>query len=398
MANYKYKAKDEKGRTISGNLRASSEGELHSKLREQGLLLTDSEVVSENKRSVRIKANSLADFARSLGQLLNSGVTLVRALGIMCDDEAIKPQQKKLYETVLKDVRGGMTLSDALQNQGQTFPPLFVNMIRSSESGGNLDQVCLQMADYYQKEYELNQKIKSSTTYPKILGVLMIAAAVIIMGFVVPQFGDLFDQMDKLPPATEILLGLSNFIAKRWYIIIFAIFVLYVAFRVLRSVPAVRYAVDMVKIKAPVFGKLNKVICTARFARTLASLYSAGIPIVTCLSIAATTIGNDYIEAQFDDLIASVRAGDKLSDALARVDGFVKKLPSSVMVGEETGALDKMLISIADQMDYDSNIAINKMVSYLEPAMIVIMAIAIGFMMIAIITPIYGSYQAISNQ
>ena len=127
-------------------------------------------------------------------------------------------------------------------------------------------------------------------------------------------------------------------------------------------------------------------------------MYSAGIPIVTCLQIAKSTIGNSYIESQFDDMIADIRAGKPLSDALGTIDGFVKKLPSSVAVGEETGALDSMLNSIADQMEYDSEIAIEKLVAMLEPAMIVIMAAMVGFIMIAVISPIYGSYQTIAGQ
>ena len=127
-------------------------------------------------------------------------------------------------------------------------------------------------------------------------------------------------------------------------------------------------------------------------------MYSAGIPIVTCLQIAKTTIGNTYIESQFDAMIADIRAGVPLSDGLAGIDGFVKKLPSSVAVGEETGALESMLVSIADQMDYDSEIAIEKLVAMVEPIMIIVMAVIVGFIMVAVISPIYGSYQAIGNQ
>ena len=145
-------------------------------------------------------------------------------------------------------------------------------------------------------------------------------------------------------------------------------------------------------------GKLRKIVYTARFSRTLASMYSAGIPIITCLQIAKTTIGNSYIESQFDDMIAKIRSGMSLSDALGEIDGFVKKLPSSVAVGEETGALDSMMRSIADQMDYDSEIAIEQMVALIEPVMIVTMAVIVGFIMIAVITPIYSSYQSIANQ
>jgi type IV pilus assembly protein PilC len=144
-------------------------------------------------------------------------------------------------------------------------------------------------------------------------------------------------------------------------------------------------------------GKLLQIIYTARFARTLSSLYSAGISIINCLTIAKNTIGNVYIESQFDSVIAEIRAGGNLSEAIDKVDGFTKKLSSSIMVGEETGALDTMLTSIADQMEYESEMALSKLVSYLEPVMIVVMAVIVGFIMISVIQPIYGSYQTIST-
>ena len=168
-------------------------------------------------------------------------------------------------------------------------------------------------------------------------------------------------------------------------------------YKIIFSVPAIRFWIDRIEIHLPKIGKLRRIIYTARFARTLSSLYSAGIPIITCLQIAKTTVGNLYIESQFDDMIAKVRGGENLSDGIDSIDGFVKKLTSSVSVGEETGELDSMLISIADQMDYDAEIVTEKLVAMIEPVMIVIMAVIVGFIMIAIIQPIYGSYQSIAD-
>ncbi len=291
-----------------------------------------------------------------------------------------------------------MPLSDAMDEQGGAFPTLFVNMIRSAESGGNMDQTAANMAEYYSKEHRLNQKIKSSTTYPKILGVLIVIVVIILMGYVLPQFNSLFAQMDELPVATRILMAISDFVSNKWYLLIFFALILFIAFKIIFSIRAVKLIKDRIEIHLPVIGKLRKIIYTARFSRTLASMYSAGIPIVTCLQIAKTTVGNLYIESQFDDMIASIRSGTPLSEGIANMDAFVRKLPSSIAVGEETGALDSMLISIADQMDYDSEIAIEKLVAMIEPLMIVVMAVIVGFIMIAVIQPIYGSYQSIANQ
>ena len=157
------------------------------------------------------------------------------------------------------------------------------------------------------------------------------------------------------------------------------------------------YYFDKFKIKAPKIGKLFKIIYTARFARTLNSLYSSGIPIVTCLSIAKTTIGNKYIESQFDDVIASVQAGNTLTVSLQDVDGFINKLTSSINVGEEAGSLDSMLASIAEDLEFESDKAITQMVAYIEPVMIVVMAAVVGFIILSVITPIYQSYQTIGS-
>lgn len=396
---YRYKAQSADGKVVSGEMRVADESELQSKLKDQGMLLVDAkEQVGSKKAHKKLKYDQVADFSRNLSKLLGAGVTLVRALRIISEDESTKERERRVYSDVLKLVRSGMTLSDAMEEQDGTFPPLFVNMIRSSESGGNMDGTAANMAEYYSKEYKLQQKIKSSTMYPKILGVLIVMVVIIIMGYVLPQFDSLFSQMESLPAATEALMAISDFVANKWYLLIFFGIILFMIYKVVTSIPAVKLWMDKVEIHIPKIGKLRKIIYTARFARTLASMYSAGIPIVTCLQIAKTTIGNTYIESQFDQMIADIRAGKPLSDGLASIDGFVKKLPSSVSVGEETGSLDSMLVSIADQMDYDSEIAIEQLVALVEPVMIVVMAAVVGFIMIAVITPIYGSYQAIANQ
>jgi len=398
MANYRYKAQDMEGKTVTGQSSAANENELHEKLKTSNLMLIScNEIIGVKVRRRRLKYDRLSDFARSLSKLLSAGVTLVRALKIISDDESISPKEREIYAEILRYVRTGMPLSDALEEEGDTFPALFINMVRSSEASGNLDSTMMNMAEYYSKEYRLNQKISSSMTYPKILSVLIILVVIVIMGFVLPQFDSLFAQMGELPLPTRILMGISGFVAHKWYILIFAAVILFIAYKLIFSIPFVKYQRDRLELYIPKIGKLRKIIYTARFARTLSSLYSAGIPIITCLQISKTTIGNTYIESQFDDMIAKVRAGENLSDAIGSINGFVKKLTSSVGVGEETGELDSMLVSIADQMDYDSQIATEKLVAMIEPVMIVIMAAIVGFIMVAIIQPIYGSYQAIAN-
>lgn len=397
METYRYKAKDENGKAVSGVIQAVDEVDLHNKLRQEGKYLISSKAEVLTIRAKRIKSDALSEFCRNLGELIGAGVTLVKALKIISENEAIKQRERAIYAGVLKQVLAGISLSEAMEIQGDAFPPLLVNMIRSSEESGNLDQIANQMATYYEKEYRLNQKVKSSMTYPKILSVLIVAVVTVIMGYVIPQFQSLFSQMAVLPASTRTLLAISNFVKNRWYVIIFVAIIVYMAFKIIFSIPFIRVLKDKAELYIPKIGYLRRVIYTARFARTLSSLYSAGISILNCLQIARSTIGNSYIEKQFDQVIADIKAGENLSTALEKVDGFTSKLFSTITVAEETGALDKMLFSVANQMEYDSEMALNRMVSYLEPVMIVVMALVVGFIMIAVIQPIYGSYEAIAT-
>ncbi len=397
MIYYKYRAQDEEGKTVTGVMQAQDELDLHERLKQDKKYLIQAKAQSDKKNIKRLKSNVVSDFAKNIGELLGAGVTLVKALKIISEDESIKPKEREIYGGLLKQVRAGVPLSEAMASAGDAFPSLFINMIKSAENSGSMDKVALQMATHYEKDYRLKQKVKSSMTYPKILCVLIVVVVAIIMGYVIPQFQDLFTQMQTLPVSTTILLGISNFVKNKWYVIIIVAAIVYIAFRIIFAIPAVKYMKDKLELKLPVIGKLRRVIYTARFARTLSSLYSAGISIINCLQIARNTIGNSYIEKQFDKVIADVRGGSNLSESIDKVDGFTKKLSSSIMVGEETGALDTMLVSIANQMEYDAELAMNKLVSYLEPAMIVVMALIVGFVIISVIQPIYGSYQAIAT-
>lgn len=397
MNTYRFVARNEQGKRITGSLSANDEMDLQSRLKNDNLYLETANEVVRKSLAKKIRADRVADFARNIGKLIGAGVSLVRALRIICDDETLRQKERNIYADILKQVRTGLSLSESMQMQGAAFPPMMINMFRSAEASGTLEATANQMAEYFSKEYKLTKKIKSSMTYPKILGVLMVIVVAILMGYVVPQFQDLFDSMGELPGTTKVLLGISNFVANKWYLLILFAVVGFIILKLLFSVPSVKLAKDKIKIKLPKIGKLMKIIYTARFSRTLASLYNAGLPIISCLMIARDTIDNRYIESQFDVVIKDVQAGQNLSEALTKIDGFVKKLISSVVVGEETGTLDDMLNSAADQLEYDSEMAIQSMVSMLEPCIIVFLAGVVGFIIISVIQPIYGSYDAIAN-
>jgi len=399
LPQFRYKAQNEKGKSVAGTQAAADESALQRDLREHGLLLLSAQEDGSEQNTTRaLRDNQLAEFCRQIGTLVGSGVSLVRALYIISKQETLRNYERIIYENVLRSVRRGIPLSDSMEQLNGAFPDLLINMVRSAEAAGNLDKVAMRMASHYDKQYKLTKKVQSGLTYPKILSVLIVIVVAIIMGFVMPQFAELFSQMETLPLPTRILMGISDFFVGYWWAAAAAVAIAVVLWRVIRLQPNVRLAMDKLKVKIPVFGPLQRTVVTARFARSLASLYSSGIPIVTCLNIAGHTIGNTYIEKQFESVITQVQQGRNLSEALDGVDGFVKKLVFSIRVGEETGSMDSMLDSIADTLEFESEIAINRMVTYIEPAMIVFMAVIVGFVMISVLMPIYGSYQVIGAE
>ncbi len=394
MPEYKYIAQKDDGKQIKGKMSVSDERELKKKLNDRHQTLVSAEEIVKTVALKPLKKAQLSDFCLQIGELVRSGISILRALEIQGADESITPYEKELYTRLRDRVVQGIALSSAMEELKPAFPPLLINMFRSAESSGNIDSTALRLAIQYRKEKELEETVKNALTYPKILTCLIIAVVGIIFGFIIPQFEELFSEIPVLPLSTRILLGISEFVSNYWYVIIILAFLVWMFGGIISRIPAVRLQIDKIKVNGP-WGKLQKVIYSARFARTMSSLYSAGIPIDQCLSIARQTIGNAYIESQFTQVINFVQAGGLLSEALYNVDGFVSKLPAVVKVGEETGALDSMLVSAADNLDFASEQAMNRLVKYVEPIMIVVMAMIVGFIMIGVIVPIYQSYSTI---
>ena len=396
MARFKYVAKDMSGKVHKGTVEAASENALTQQLREENLYLVEAKDLNGAKKYKKLKAKQLAAFCRELSTLLASGVTLVRALDIISEQEGMNKDERDIYKDVLQDLKRGISLSDAMESK-ECFPDLMIGMIRSGEGSGNLDLVTQRLSIQYEKDYKLTQQVKSAMTYPCILLVLCVVIVILIVTFILPQFQSLFEQMESLPMITNILIAVSNFLVQKWYIALLIVAVIVALIRIIVGIPSVRRGVDWLKVHMWGFGKLFKVVYTARFARTLSSLYSSGMPLVSAVGVAAKTIGNGYVESQFDEVITMVRGGVPLSQGLREVDGLLKKLSSTILVGEESGRLDVMLDSIAETLESDAEQATKRMVTLLEPILIIFMALIVGCIMIGVMLPIYQSYSAIEN-
>jgi type IV pilus assembly protein PilC len=393
MPVYKYNAVAMDGTKRSGRMEAASESQLSSLLSEEGLFLTGASAVEQRVNTPKLKLEEVADFCRQLAAMLSSGITLIRAVTII-EQRDVKPHVKKIYQSLIAELQRGSTLSEAMAMQGKAFPELLINMMRAGENSGRMDVTAQKMAETFDKQHKLNQKLKSATTYPVILVVMIIGVILVVFTFVLPSFFGMFENME-LPMPTRIVMGISGFLTNYFWllglIVAVAAALIWWTFRQ----PGPRRRLDRLKLKLPKIGVLLRTIYTGRFARTLASLYVSGIPMIQALSVSRSTVGNKYIESQFDEVIDALGNGRTLSQAISVVDGFERKLHSTILIGEESGRLEQMLESTADQFDYDSEMATGRLISMLEPVLICVMAAVVAFVMISVMLPIYQLYQDI---
>ncbi|WP_416325813.1 type II secretion system F family protein [[Eubacterium] hominis] len=391
MAKFQYTAKDMNAKTIKGKIEADDQQALVNLLRAKGQYLMSYKDISEKeKNDKKLNLKQLSEFSRQIGTMLNSGVSLIRAMSILVQREQ-KPKLKAIYKNLYVKLQQGYTLSVAMQEEGKAFPELMINMYRSGESSGHMDQVAMTMAKQYDKDFKIQSKVKNAMIYPIILVVAMFGGAILIFTFIMPEFAGVFGDA-PLPLITQILMKISEVMTEYWYWLFIGVLIIIAVIAGLLKIPEIRFRFDRFKLKAPLFGKLLRIIYTARFARTMCSLYTSGISIINGLMIVRSTIGNTYIESQFDAVITSVRNGATLSQSVALIQGFDSKLASSIYIGEESGKLDEMLTTLADDFDYESAMASERMVTILEPVLIIIMGIAVMAVMAAVLLPVIGLY------
>jgi type IV pilus assembly protein PilC len=351
--------------------------------------------MDDKRSSYRLKAGECAEFSRQLASMLGSGITLIRTLEILKDRD-FKPRLTAIYARLHRDIQKGHTLSEAMKLQPGAFPELLINMYASGEASGQIEQVAEKMALMYDREHKLNKKVKSAMTYPVVLMAVTLIVVMLIFTVVLPQFFELFEDA-PLPTVTQVTLGISKFLQSNWYWVVIAVFVIAFALRLLLRIWRIALFYDRYKLSIPVVGKLIKIIYTARFARTLSSLYSSGISMIRALEIGSTIVGNKYIQVQFDDVIKNVRNGVPLSESIGNVIGFDKKLTTSILIGEESGNLDTMLEATAESFDYEAEMATTGLVQIIEPLLIVMMAVVICGIMLSVMLPLLTLYQSVGN-
>lgn len=395
MPQYRYTAKDISGKVKRGTLNAADPDALKKGLKEIGLYLSRYTEKVDKNQGKKLKSAEISTFCREISSMLSAGISLVRAMNII-NNRDLSPKLKYAFGELLSSIKKGIALSDAMELLGRAFPSMLINMVKAGEASGRLDETMEKMADYYEKETRLAKNIKSAMTYPIILASLTVIVTVVLMTFVVPLFADIFEGME-LPAITRVVMGISNGLTGNFVYVVIAAALLCLAIYFIMQIESVRFSIDKLKLKIPIIGKLLKIIYTARFSRTLASLYSSGLSIINALQISKDTVGNRYLTSQFEEVIRLVRSGNPLSLSLAGVVGFDKKLSETIAVGEETGQLDMLLISIADSYDYESDMAIKKLMTMIEPIMIIILAVFVVIIMLSVLLPIFSMYSQVEQ-
>ena len=395
MANFKYKAINSEGQRIEGSQSADSESQVREMLlSNQYYPLSIEKENSKSKSSFsfnrKIKLKDIAVFCRQFYVMLDSGLSIGKALNILIE-QGEKPKIRDALIGVNGDLKRGETLASSMRKRKDVFPNLLTSMIDAGERSGNLDIILKRMAEYYEKETKIRGKIKSAMIYPIVLGVVAIIAITFILTFVMPTFVQMFEENNvDLPMSTKMVLGTSKMLGK-YGIIIFLILVTAIILlgKYLKSEEG-QYKLSVINLKIPVIKKLTQKIIVSRFTRTMGIVSSSGISLVTSLEIVAPVVGNKIAEKE----LLKVK-GEGLGDSIMKIKIFQPMLASMVKVGEEAGSLDSILDKTADFYDDELEREIQTATALIEPAMIVLMGVIIGFLLISILTPMFKMYNSI---
>ena len=399
-ATFTYQVRDRAGKMISGTLEADNQAAVAQKLRSMGYSPVSIDKVEQGALQkeltipgfgAKVKLQDLAIFSRQFATMINSGLSLLRALTILAEQTDNK-ELARVIDEVRNEVEAGKSLSAALQTHDKVFPKLYIAMVRAGETAGMLDQVLLRLADTLEKDVALRGKIKAALTYPVIVFILAVLLTGVMLIFIVPTFVSLFESLGgDLPLPTKVLMGASNFLSSPIGLLTFigAPILLWQAYKRIRATDEGRYRLDVIKLKLPVFGDLFHKIALARFSRNLGTLLRAGVPILQALEITADTVNSGPVSHAVKDIQDGVREGEAIATPLAEHDVFPPMVVQMIAVGEETGAVDTMLEKIADFYDQEVESTTESLTALMEPIMIAVLGGIVGSMVIALYMPIF---------
>ena len=410
MAVYEYRAIAKSGKTTKGVIDADSPAAARRKLRELELYPTqidtaaggallntalDAPAGRETSRASyrfsglsRISVRDIALMTRQCAVLLQAGMPLVEALSALIDQTSKPRLQRTIYD-VRDRVKGGSTLSDALLRHPRVFSQLYCNMVGAGEASGALEQVLIRLADIEEQQAKLRARLLSMMVYPIFMGLFALAVVVFMMMVIVPKITVIFEKQKlELPKVTKVLIGTSRFVGSYWWLILLAVAGALTLWRLWVSTQSGRMIWDRFKLRAPIYSSLQIKLITGRFARTLGTMLESGLSMMKGLDVVKTVVGNRVIEEAMGDIKAGVRRGKDLAQPLREAGMFPPMLIHMVELGQRSGEIEKMLLKVADTYDEDVRLAVDAIVALLEPVIIIVMGVFVGFLVLSILLPI----------
>jgi type IV pilus assembly protein PilC len=403
MATYAFKALDLSGAPSKGEIEASDKQTVAAQLRSRGLIVVDIEEQTPASaadilaRFKKIKADDLVIATRQLATMVQSGMSLLRALYVI-EEQTESEKLREVWIEVRKDVEAGVALSDALQRHPEAFNELYVAMVQAGETGGILDQTLVRVAEQLEKDAALRRQIKAAMVYPSLIGGFAFVVLFALVAFLVPVFEKIFSDFGgDLPTITKFTVWLSHMFTDRFYVMFGAIVGTVWLFRTWKRSERGRIQWDKLKLKFPMkIGDIVQKVALARFSRTFSGLIAAGVPMLEAIDITGKTSGNKVIEMAMEDVRESVKRGGSLTAPMTRVpEAFPVMVTQMIGVGEETGALETMMSKVADFYEEQVDAAVKALTSILEPLMIIIVGGIVGFIVIAMYLPMFKVYDQI---
>lgn len=405
MPTYQYEAMDNTGLEVKETIEAESEQEAQQLIREKGFFVTKiQEKVEKKKKTPQkrrgttkkkttfsiggVKAKHLTTFTRQLSTLQDAGLPILRSLQILEGQTRPGPLKNALIGTI-EDIESGSTLSEAMSRHPKAFDNLYVNMVKAGEAGGALEIILRRLAEFKERAQSLKRKVTSAMIYP--IAVILVATLIVsgIMYFIIPKFKKIFaDFGTKLPEITELLISMSDWVVQFWYLIPAIPLGLWLLIKIIKKNKTGAYLVDMVVLYIPILGQILRKTVVARTSRTLGTLIASGVPILEAIIIARDTAGNHVFSRAYDTIYTAIREGESMAVPLKQTGVVDDMVVNMIDVGEETGALDEMLYKIADVYDEEVEMLVDALVSMLEPIMVVVLGLMVGFIVIALFFPL----------
>ncbi|MBU3127727.1 type II secretion system F family protein [Clostridium tagluense] len=401
MITFKYKVMNQKGEKIEGTFKANSKNEVLAMIEDNSYYPIEIKEVLEREQQdlfesfSKVKTKDLYIFCRQFHTMINAGANISNALDVLRKQTANKKLKKCLNEAY-DDVQKGISLSEALAKHNDVFPDLLVNMINTGEVSGNLDIIMSRMASHFEKENKINNQLKSAMVYPMVLAGLSVVVVVFLLTFIMPTFVGMFEGSGvELPVPTRIVMGLSKFIRTKWYILLIVIGGGIYGMKTYAKTPAGRLSLDGLKLKLPIIKDTTEKVIVSRFTRTLATVLASGVPLVQALDVVQKVVGNKVAEKNLGQVKEKVLKGVSLGEALGETTIFPVMLHSMIKIGEESGSLDDILDKTANFYDEELEAALKRMTTMIEPLMIIIMGVLIGFIVIAMMMPMFDMFKTV---